>query len=347
MIPVEEKVSFASDYLEGAHPDVMNRLVVTNLLKSPGYGTDSFSHNASQKILTACSCPEGAVYFLSGGTQTNATVIDALLPQYEGVIAAESGHISVHEAGAIELSGHKVQTVPSHQGKIDAVELQGFIDKLQQDANHDHMVMPGLVYLSQPTEYGTLYTKKELTTISTICHDRGVKVYVDGARLAYALAADSNDVTLTDLGALCDAFYIGGTKCGALFGEAVVLPKKNLIPHFFTIIKQHGALFAKGRILGVQFDELFTNDLYFRLGKPALAAAQRMQDSLEQKGYQLLFRSPTNQVFVILDNDVMKVLSEKVEFSQWEAYDNSHTVVRFATSWATKIADVERLESAL
>lgn len=347
MIPVEEKVSFASDYLEGAHPDVMNRLVVTNLLKSPGYGTDSFSHNASQKILTACSCPEGAVYFLSGGTQTNATVIDALLPQYEGVIAAESGHISVHEAGAIELSGHKVQTVPSHQGKIDAVELQGFIDKLQQDANHDHMVMPGLVYLSQPTEYGTLYTKKELTTISTICHDRGVKVYVDGARLAYALAADSNDVTLTDLGALCDAFYIGGTKCGALFGEAVVLPKKNLIPHFFTIIKQHGALFAKGRILGVQFDELFTNDLYFRLGKPALAAAQRMQDSLEQKGYQLLFRSPTNQVFVILDNDVMKVLSEKVEFSQWEAYDDSHTVVRFATSWATKIADVERLESAL
>lgn len=347
MIPVEEKVSFASDYLEGAHPDVMNRLVVTNLLKSPGYGTDSFSHDASQKILTACSCPEGAVYFLSGGTQTNATVIDALLPQYEGVIAAESGHISVHEAGAIELSGHKVQTVPSHQGKIDAVELQGFIDKLQQDANHDHMVMPGLVYLSQPTEYGTLYTKKELTTISTICHDRGVKVYVDGARLAYALAADSNDVTLTDLGALCDAFYIGGTKCGALFGEAVVLPKKNLIPHFFTIIKQHGALFAKGRILGVQFDELFTNDLYFRLGKPALAAAQRMQDSLEQKGYQLLFRSPTNQVFVILDNDVMKVLSEKVEFSQWEAYDDSHTVVRFATSWATKIADVERLESAL
>lgn len=347
MIPVEEKVSFASDYLEGAHPDVMNRLVVTNLLKSPGYGTDSFSHDASQKILTACSCPEGAVYFLSGGTQTNATVIDALLPQYEGVIAAESGHISVHEAGAIELSGHKVQTVPSHHGKIDAVELQGFIDKLQQDANHDHMVMPGLVYLSQPTEYGTLYTKKELTTISTICHDRGVKVYVDGARLAYALAADSNDVTLTDLGALCDAFYIGGTKCGALFGEAVVLPKKNLIPHFFTIIKQHGALFAKGRILGVQFDELFTNDLYFRLGKPALAAAQRMQDSLEQKGYQLLFRSPTNQVFVILDNDVMKVLSEKVEFSQWEAYDDSHTVVRFATSWATKIADVERLESAL
>lgn len=347
MIPVEEKVSFASDYLEGAHPDVMNRLVVTNLLKSPGYGTDSFSHDASQKILTACSCPEGAVYFLSGGTQTNATVIDALLPQYEGVIAAESGHISVHEAGAIELSGHKVQTVPSHQGKIDAVELQGFIDKLQQDANHDHMVMPGLLYLSQPTEYGTLYTKKELTTLSTICHDRGVKVYVDGARLAYALAADSNDVTLTDLGALCDAFYIGGTKCGALFGEAVVLPKKNLIPHFFTIIKQHGALFAKGRILGVQFDELFTNDLYFRLGKPALAAAQRMQDSLEQKGYQLLFRSPTNQVFVILDNDVMKVLSEKVEFSQWEAYDNSHTVVRFATSWATKIADVERLESAL
>lgn len=347
MIPVEEKISFASDYLEGAHPDVMNRLVTTNLLKSPGYGSDSFSAAASQKILEACSCPNGAVYFLSGGTQTNVTVIDALLPQYEGAMAAESGHISVHEAGAIEVSGHKVLTLPSHAGKVDPAEVEAYIDSLQHDENHDHMVMPGLLYISQPTEFGTLYTKAELTALSKICHDRGVKLYVDGARLAYALAAETNDVTLVDLGACCDAFYIGGTKCGALFGEAVVLPQKDLIPHFFTIIKQHGALFAKGRILGVQFDELFTNDLYYRLGKPAIVAARRIQDTLEEKGYTLLFRSPTNQVFVIMDNDVMKVLQEKVEFSYWEAYDVTHTVVRFATSWATTVADVERLQSAL
>lgn len=343
----EEKLSFASDYMEGAHPDVMNQLVVTNLVKSPGYGTDAYSAAASRKILDACGCPDGEVYFLSGGTQTNSTVIDALLPSYEGVIAAKSGHISVHEAGAIECHGHKVLELPHEQGKLDAEEVATFIDTLQQDETHDHMVMPGLLYISQPTEYGTLYSLAELTALSEACHQRGVKVYVDGARLAYALAAETNDVTLPDLARLCDAFYIGGTKCGALFGEAVVLPKAKTIPHFFTIIKQHGALFAKGRILGVQFDALFTNDLYFRLGKPAVAAAQRMQQSFQQKGYTLLFSSPTNQVFVVLPNEKMKTLAEQVEFSPWEKLDDTHTVVRFATSWNAKIADIERLEDML
>lgn len=343
----EEMLSFGSDYMEGAHPDVMNQLVLTNLVKSPGYGTDSYSAAASRKILAACDCPDGAVYFLSGGTQTNSTVIDALLPSYEGVMAAKSGHISVHEAGAIEGNGHKVLELPHEQGKVKADEVATFIDTLQQDENHDHMVMPGLLYISQPTEYGTLYSLQELTALCDVCHQRGVKVYVDGARLAYALAAENNDVTLRDLARLCDVFYIGGTKCGALFGEAVVLPKADLIPHFFTIIKQHGALFAKGRLLGVQFDTLFTNDLYLRLGKPAVAAAQRMQQSLRQKGYELLFLSPTNQVFVVIENEKMKELAKKVEFSFWEALDETHTIIRFVTSWDTKIADIERLEDIL
>lgn len=343
----EAKLSFASDYMEGAHPDVMNQLVLTNLVKSPGYGTDSYCAAASQKILEACGCPDGEVYFLSGGTQTNSTVIDAVLPQYEGVIAAQSGHINVHEAGAIECHGHKVMGLPHTHGKLDADEVATYIDTLQQDETRDHMVMPGLIYLSQPTEYGTLYSLAELTAISEACHQRGVKVYVDGARLAYALAAENNDVTLKDLARLCDVFYIGGTKCGALFGEAVVLPKARMIPHFFTIIKQHGALFAKGRILGVQFETLFTNDLYLRLGKPAIATAQRMQQSLQQKGYTLLFTSPTNQVFVVIDDDKLPALAEHVEFSPWERFDDHHMVIRFATSWNTKMADIERLEDIL
>ncbi|MFL0198100.1 threonine aldolase family protein [Clostridium sp. WILCCON 0269] len=321
----------------------MIRLTDTNLLKAQGYGTDLFSQSARNKIREACGCPSAEVHFLVGGTQTNATVIDAVLKSYQGVIAANSGHISVHEAGAIEFGGHKVLTLPQKLGKITATDIQTLLSDYRNDANHDHTVMPGMVYLSHPTEYGTLYTREELRLISKVCRKNGIPLYLDGARLAYALACPENDITLQDLAELCDVFYIGGTKCGALFGEAVVIPRKNFIPHFFTIMKQHGALLAKGRLLGIQFDTLFTNDLYLHIGKPAIVTAEQIRCALMGHGYQPYFESPTNQVFVVLENTRMTELAEKVEFSFWEKYDDTHTVVRFATSWATNEADVEEL----
>ena len=236
---MSNRPSFGSDYLEGTHPAILQRLVETNLEQSSGYGTDPYSESARNKIRSACRAPDAAVFFLVGGTQANATVIDAILHSYQGVIAAETGHISIHEAGAIEASGHKVLTLPHTNGKLFAQDISNYLDRYWKDETHEHMVMPGMVYLSQPTEYGTLYSLSELKEISEICHRNHIALYVDGARLAYALACPENDVTLPDLAALCDAFYIGGTKCGALFGEAVVVPQRNCIPHFFTIIKQH------------------------------------------------------------------------------------------------------------
>ncbi len=336
-------LSFTSDYMEGAHPQIIDRLTETNLLKTAGYGLDSYSESAREKIRKACSAPDAAVFFLVGGTQTNATVIDALLKSYQGVIAAETAHISVHEAGAIEFGGHKVLSLPHSNGKITSSQIRRLLEVYQNDANHDHMVMPGMVYISHPTEYGTLYTKEELTKISALCRLYHIPLYLDGARLAYALACPQNDLTLADIAALCDVFYIGGTKCGALFGEAVVIPKAETIPHFFTIIKQHGALLAKGRLLGIQFDELFTAHLYENIGLPAIQAANRIRHVLTQKGYELCYDSPTNQVFFIIENTEMNQLAEKAEFSFWEKYDDSHTIIRFATSWATKMEDVEEL----
>ena len=325
-------ISFTSDYMEGAHPLIMQRLMETNLEKTPGYGTDAYCEAAKAKIRSACHAPEAEIFFLVGGTQTNATVIDGLLQSYQGVIAAETGHIGVHEAGAIEFGGHKVLTLPHKNGKITAQQIEKLLCDYANDANRDHMVMPGMAYLSQPTEYGTLYSRAELTQISSVCRAHHILLYIDGARLAYALACPENDVSLADLAALCDAFYIGGTKCGALFGEAVVLPRPGLIPHFFTIIKQHGALLAKGRLLGIQFDTLFTDGLYEKLGAPAMAAADHIRAALRECGYTLCFDSPTNQVFCILDNDTMARLAQKVDFGFWEKYDDTHTIVRFATS---------------
>ncbi|MCH4179273.1 MAG: aminotransferase class I/II-fold pyridoxal phosphate-dependent enzyme [Megasphaera sp.] len=287
------------------------------------------------------------MFFLVGGTQTNATVIDALLASYQGVLSPASGHVSVHEAGAIELGGHKVLPLPQHFGKITAEEIDAYMKDFQDDANHDHMVQPGMVYISQPSEYGTLYSLEELTQISHICHSHHLPLYVDGARLAYALASTQNDVTLPDLARLCDAFYIGGTKCGALFGEAVVIPQHNRIPHFFTIIKQHGALVAKGRVLGIQFDELFTDDLYLHIGRSAIEYAEKIKKALQEKGYSLYFDSPTNQIFVILDDAAKCRLEQHVDFSFWEMYDTTHTVVRFATSWATTAAATDQLIALL
>lgn len=333
--------------MEGAHPQILKRLMETNLVKTPGYGLDDYSKSAKEKIRDACKAPDAEVFFLVGGTQTNVTMIDAILKSYEGVIAADTGHVSVHEAGAIEFGGHKVLTLPHHNGKINVRQIETLLDDYQNDANRDHMVMPGMVYLSHPTEYGTLYSKAELREISALCCSRNIPLYLDGARLAYALACPQNEITLADIAELCDAFYIGGTKCGALFGEAVVIPKAGWLPHLFTIIKQHGALLAKGRMLGIQFDELFTDYLYGRVGVPAIQAADRIRQILIQNGYTLCFDSPTNQVFCIIENTEMEQLAEKVEFGFWEKYDDSHTIIRFATSWATKMEDVEALCTVL
>lgn len=340
-------LSFSCDYMEGAHPQILKRLMETNLVKTPGYGLDEYSESAKEKIRDACKAPDAEVFFLVGGTQTNVTMIDAMLKSYEGVIAADTGHVSVHEAGAIEFGGHKVLTLPHHNGKISARQIVTLLDDYQNDANRDHMVMPGMVYLSHPTEYGTLYSLAELREISVLCRSRKIPLYLDGARLAYALACPQNEITLADIAELCDAFYIGGTKCGALFGEAVVIPKAGWLPHLFTIIKQHGALLAKGRMLGIQFDELFTDYLYGKVGVPAIQAADQIRQILIQKGYTLCFDSPTNQVFCIIENTEMEQLAEKVEFGFWEKYDDSHTIIRFATSWATKMEDVEALCTVL
>ncbi len=342
-IIMTENLFFACDYMEGAHPAIMQRLMETNLVKTAGYGLDEYCDSAKEKIRAACGAPDAEVHFLVGGTQTNATVIDALLKSYQGVIAAETGHISTHEAGAIEFGGHKVMTLPHHNGKIDTSHVRAMLKDYYNDGNHDHMVMPGMVYVSHPTEYGTLYSRAELEEISSVCREYHIPLYLDGARLAYALACPQNDVTLKDLASLCDIFYIGGTKCGALFGEAVVIPRPGLIPHFFTIIKQHGALLAKGRLLGIQFDALFTDGLYDRIGDIAIKAADRIRRALAENGYELCFDSPTNQVFCILEDSVMEKLAEHVEFSFWEKYDDTHTVIRFATSWATEPEDVDRL----
>ncbi len=340
---MEQHLSFSCDYMEGAHPLILHRLIETNLVQTPGYGLDRYCESAKEKIRAACQAPDADIFFLTGGTQTNATVIDAVLKSYQGIIAAETGHISVHEAGAIELGGHKVLTLPHQNGKISANQIRTLLETYENDANHDHMVMPGMVYLSHPTEYGTLYSKKELTEISSLCRGYHIPLYVDGARLAYALACPQNDLTLADFAALSDVFYIGGTKCGALFGEAIVVPKPALIPHFFTIIKQHGALFAKGRLLGLQFDTLFTDHLYETIGNSAIQAADQIRQTLAQNGYQLCFGSPTNQIFCVMENTVMEQLAKQVEFGFWEAYDDTHTVIRFATSWATTPEQVETL----
>ena len=344
---MEHSLSFSCDYMEGAHPQILQHLVETNLEKTPGYGSDCYCEAAKAKIREACNALVAEIFFLVGGTQTNATVIDAMLKSYQGVIAASTGHISVHEAGAIEFGGHKVLTLPHHNGKISASQIKALWEQYQNDANHDHMVMPGMVYLSHPTEYGTLYSREELTEISSLCRAHQIPLYLDGARLAYALACPQNDLTLADLAALCDVFYIGGTKCGALFGEAVVIPNAETIPHFFTIIKQHGALLAKGRLLGLQFDTLFTDHLYEKIGLPAIQAADRIRQILSQNGYALCFDSPTNQVFCVIENAAMERLAKQVEFGFWEAYDDTHTIIRFATSWATRPEDAEALSYIL
>ena len=338
---------FDSDYMEGAHQEIMRRLMETNLEQTPGYGNDKYTVHAKQLIAEACGKPEAKIYFLVGGTQTNATVIDGLLAHHEGVLSADTGHINVHEAGAIECSGHKVLMLPQEEGKISADALSDYLHSFYEDENHEHMVFPGMVYISHPTEYGTLYTKGELAELSAICAQYGIPLYMDGARLGYGLAAEGTDVTLKDVAEYCDVFYIGGTKAGALCGEAAVFTKGNMPPRFMTMVKQRGALLAKGRLLGVQFDALFTDGLYLEISRNAIVTADRLKQILKEKGYRFYIDSPTNQVFVILENGKMEQLKKDVVFSFWEKKDEDHTVVRFATSWATRMEDVEKLAALL
>ena len=297
---MKKQLNFANDYLQGAHPNILKRMVETNQVEMTGYGTDPITQSAIERIREACACPQAEVRFLIGGTQTNQIMINSLLQSYQGVIAAKTGHVSVHEAGAIEFGGHKVLL-------------------------------------------GTLYSKAELEAISQVCKEYTVKLFVDGARLAYALACPENDVTLADLARLCDAFYIGGTKCGAMFGEAVVIPNPHLLPHMTTIIKQHGALLAKGRLLGIQFDELFKDHLYDNIGQDAITCANQIRQACKKAGLPLHFENPTNQIFCLVTKEQMEKLSEKVVFSFWEKYDDELTVIRFATSWSTRKEDVEAL----
>ncbi len=338
---------FESDYMLGAHPAVLEALIRTNMEPATGYGADPFCASAAEKIRAACACPEADVRFLVGGTQTNAVVIDAMLAPWQGVIAAETGHVAVHEAGAIEATGHKVLALPGHAGKLDPAELRAWLARFFADANREHMVAPGLVYLSHPTEYGTLYTRAELTAVAAACREYGLVLFLDGARLGYGLMSPASDMTLPDVAALCDVFTIGGTKVGALCGEAVVFPRGNTPPHFLTQMKRHGALLAKGRLLGVQFDALFTDGLYFRIAKNAADTAEQLHSLLKEKGYEFYIDSPTNQQFVILDNDKLPTIEEHVAFSRFEPYGETRTVVRFATSWATRPEDVEALAAIL
>lgn len=340
-------LSFENDYNVGAHPKLLERLMQTNLEPQTGYGEDEYCRMAKEKLRKACNAPNGEIFFLVGGTQTNQVVIDSLLRSYEGVVAAKTGHVSVHEAGAIEFTGHKVLELESHDGKIWASDLEHMLKIFYADESHTHMVFPGMVYISYPTELGTLYSKEELRELYALCRRYEMPLYIDGARLGYGLMSRASDLTLPELAELCDVLYIGGTKVGALCGEAVVFPKGNMPPNFLTIAKQHGALLAKGRLLGLQFDALFTDNLYFEISRNAIDRAEELKEVFREKGCRLWRNSPTNQQYLIVENEKLKTLSEKVAYSFWEAYDEDHTVIRFVTSWATTAEQVQALREIL
>ncbi|MBR6186032.1 MAG: low specificity L-threonine aldolase [Clostridia bacterium] len=336
-------LSFENDYSEGCHPKVLEALANTNLIQQPGYGEDEFSLRAKEKIRLACAAPNAEIFFLVGGTQCNQVALDGLLRGNEGVLTAATGHINVHEAGAIEYTGHKVLALPHRNGKIFAAELRAWLEAYYADPTYPHMVYPGAVYISHPTEYGTLYSRRELSALSRVCRKYRIPLYLDGARLGYGLASKRTDVTLPDIARLCDAFYIGGTKVGALCGEALVFPRKNAPARFITHIKQHGAMVAKGRLIGAQFDALFTDGLYLEISRHAIDMAEKMKRGFLERGYRFFLDSPTNQQFVIVENGQLERLSRAVRSSFWEKYDESHSVVRFATSWFTPPENVDRL----
>lgn len=338
---------FDCDYMEGAHPEVMRRLVETNLEQTPGYGCDPHTEHARELIRQACGVPQAEVHFLVGGTQTNATVIDELLRRHEGVLAADSGHINVHEAGAIEAAGHKVLVLPGYDGKVRACDVARYVEEFYRDETWPHMVAPGMLYISHPTEFGTLYTREELEELHAVCQRLAIPLYLDGARLGYGLAADGNTLSLRDIARLCDIFYIGGTKVGALFGEAVVITRPELLPHFFTLVKQHGALLAKGRLLGIQFETLFTDDLYLRIARQAITTARKLKEAFRAKGYRIHIDSPTNQQFFVLPNREIDRLNQYATFELWGPRGEEESVVRFVTSWATTDEQIDELIARL
>ena len=343
-------ISFECDYNNGACQQVIDHLVKYNNTKPTPYGFDEFSERAKQRIREACGLPDAQIFFLTGGTQTNATTIDSMLYQYEGVICVGSGHINVHEAGAVEFTEHKIITIADKDGKMEAATLDKYLDDYMHDGNKDHAVHPGLVYITFPTELGTIYSAQELDHLYQVCQHYEIPLYIDGARLGYGLMAEGNDISLPYLARHCDVFYIGGTKIGALCGEAVVFTNRKAHKHFFSIQKQHGAVIAKGALIGLQFDALFSSPsgkpgevLYFRLSEHAIRMAMRMKEIFKQKGFQFLVDSPTNQQFVVIDNEQAERLSRKVAFSHFGQTDHHHTICRFVTSWATTEEEIDYL----
>lgn len=336
-------IRFECDYTEGAHERILKRLLETNEEQTPGYGGDDHCEKARAYIKKACDSPNADVHFLVGGTQTNTTVISSILRPHQGVVAAVSGHVAVHETGAIEATGHKILTLPSGDGKIRAEQVQELYDAHWNDAAPEHSVQPGMVYISQPTENGTIYSKSELEALSRICRECDLPLFIDGARLGYGLVAEDSDVSLADIAKLCDVFYIGGTKVGALMGEAVVILNDTLKKDFRYMIKQKGGLLAKGRMLGIQFETLFEDGLYVEISKHAIDMAMLLQNGLSEQGFSFQYRSTTNQQFPILPDHILKALSEKYTYSFWEKADDTHSAVRFCTSWATKKENVEML----
>ncbi len=329
--------------MEGAHPLILERLIKTNYEKTAGYGSDEYTESAKERIRCAIGCPDARVYFLEGGTQTNATVLSSVLAPYQGVVSAVTGHIACHEAGAVEATGHKVITIPQSDGKITASELEKCFLSYKNDESREHTVMPGAVYISHPTEYGTIYNKSELEAISAVCKRYSAPLFLDGARLGYGLCAVGADLTLADIARLCDVFYIGGTKVGALFGEAVVITNDKICPHFFSTVKRHGALLAKGRVLGIQFDTLFTDNLYLKISKNAVDMAMFLKSELAKRGYEFFIDSPTNQQFVMVDDKKLEYLKDNIGFTYWEKSPDGKNVIRLVTSFATTEEQVAEL----
>ncbi len=342
--------NFQCDYTEGAHKRIIDALVKTNMEQSCGYGADAHCENAKAKIREAIGCENADVHFLVGGTQTNTTVISALLRPFQGAVCAAEGHIAVHETGAIEATGHKVLTLPCENGKITAAQVKDCFANHYASETAEHEVQPGMVYISFPTECGTIYSKDELAALHAVCKEYDVPLYVDGARLGYGLADSRCDMTLPEFAANCDIFYIGGTKCGALFGEAVVFMNKKYAKDFRYSIKRHGGMFAKGRLLGIQFEELFTDNLYFEITKNAVEYALRIREAFEAKGIEFFGNSMTNQQFPILTDEQIEFLSKNSLPEFWCNAEGGKKVVRFCTSWATAkeavdtlVSDIEKL----